>query len=616
MKRFICFLLGALAAHWCFAQAAQPNTMDALMQVNAEWQHQADARQLVSKEPAAQSQSFHQWIATHLRLVEKTLRQRSTAHLTETQAANRAALLDQLHGYWQQGLFPVNDYLTYKNPVFIDRAGTHCAVGYLMQQSGAEALARQIDREQKFAYVHEIKTPGVAEWASTNGFTLNELAWIQPGYPPTINPNDLDKGLNGDVYALTTDQANSVVYAAGNFTATRRGVPCAHIAAWVSGFAGWSWISLGSGLNGPVYCLLWHDNKLYAGGNFTMAGGVSAKNIAAYNIGTGQWEAVGALDSTVRSLAVYNNQLYAAGNFTGFLSKWNGSQWQDIANGFLYGEGARTLAVWNNMLVVGGSFELATGALRKHVAVYDGTYMSALSMGTLTPVNDFEVHNNALYAACDAVSGNDTCALARYDNDHWQKVLGISMGMFDAFSGKAIYKMKSVNGQLICAGDFMCSAGMTYGNHLMAYSRAPLPGDTTLRDITVPLLTTDLAVRDVMAIGNVLYFGGDFVVNSFTDTLQHVGYFALNPAGITSAAQLAAVRVFPNPATTQITIETSNGISLVRLELIGADGALVATQEAKGSAASLSLKDMASGAYKLRVYTDAGIVTKPVIKSR
>jgi hypothetical protein len=62
-----------------------------------------------------------------------------------------------LQQYHQAGVFPINDYLPYKNPIFIDRIGTHCAVGYLMQQSGAEDLAQRIDLNKSMPMYTRLK---------------------------------------------------------------------------------------------------------------------------------------------------------------------------------------------------------------------------------------------------------------------------------------------------------------------------------------------------------------------------------------------------------------------------------------------------------------------------
>ncbi|MBN2227120.1 MAG: hypothetical protein JW763_07115 [candidate division Zixibacteria bacterium] len=45
----------------------------------------------------------------------------------------------------------------------------------------------------------------------------------------------------------------------------------------------WGWSALGTGMNGIVGALTVYDGKLIAGGDFTLAGGISASHIAAWN---------------------------------------------------------------------------------------------------------------------------------------------------------------------------------------------------------------------------------------------------------------------------------------------------------------------------------------------
>jgi hypothetical protein len=189
--------------------------IEKLSRVNVQWLIQNDVDDVaLIREP----NTFNDWISTHLNLVEYTLRNRSTAHLSAEQKNHRFQLLDELKEYAEAGVFPINDYLPYQNPVFIDRIGTHCAVGYLMMQSGNDDLARRIDAREKFAYIHEIKTPGVAQWAAEHGFTTDELAWIQPGYPPQSNAFDLNGGLNGTVLATAFQPNDETLYMAGGTT--------------------------------------------------------------------------------------------------------------------------------------------------------------------------------------------------------------------------------------------------------------------------------------------------------------------------------------------------------------------------------------------------------------
>ncbi len=599
---FICFESSKAATN-------ESKLFQQLIKVNEQWSNQPGYQNIIALSEIRNVETFNEWIAQHLMLVEQTLRARNTKHLSAAQVKNRLQLLDELNGYWQAGIFPVNDYLPYKNPVFIDRKGTHCAVGYLMRQSGYEALAKAIDAKQKFAYVHDIKIPGVKEWAQAHGFTIDELAWIQPGYPPAIDALDMNKGFDGNVNAIAIHASTGYIYAAGDFSQSTKGQQCNNIAVWISGFAGYDWISVEDGVNGTVHALMVHNDKLYVGGEFTMAGSVSAAHIAVYDIYLGQWQAMGSLDSTVRAFAVYNNEVYAGGDFTGFVSKWTGSTWQDIAQGFIYGEGVRTLEVWDNKLVIGGSFELGTGALRKHVAVYDGTYMGNLGFGTLTPVNDFEIHENKLYAACDFVEGTDTCALAVFDtnNSEWQVAVKPqdSQSWLNYLSGNAFLSLLSDNDNLLIAGDFNCSSGMTDGNNLLNYTSVSFPNDTNTYISLQPLLTTDAPVNCIAKSGLDIYFGGVFTTNAYTDTLNHIGYIQLLMVGINNKAELKTnITAYPNPAANSILLQSDNAaVKIIRYEIYDAAGKLILHKNVNTAQQNISLQHFSSGIYTVKVST-------------
>lgn len=118
--------------------------------------------------------------------VEAFLRSRDVAHLPRAQRERRALNLQHLRAYWQAGRFPHNHHTEGLSPVFIDEHGTACAVGHLLLTGGAEALAWQVAREQLLVRLPELHSPALERWATANGFTLAELALIQPSYhnPP------------------------------------------------------------------------------------------------------------------------------------------------------------------------------------------------------------------------------------------------------------------------------------------------------------------------------------------------------------------------------------------------------------------------------------------------
>ena len=573
-----------------------------LYEVNAQWTHQPERNQIIST-ANLQATTYKEWIALHLQLVEQTLRNRNTNHLSINQINNRSKVLDNLHQYWQQGVFPVNDYLGYKNPVFIDRAGTHCAVGYLMQQNGAEALAQQINSTQKFAYIHQIKLLEVNQWAAQNGFTIDELAWIQPGYPPANLAYDMEKGLNGTVHSLALDSASQTIYAAGAFTQSIKGNACQNIAAYISGFAGYDWISVGNGVNGTVHTLLVRGTKLYVGGEFTQASGLAANHVAVYDIVTGLWQAMGTLDNTVRALTFYNNELYAGGDFTGYVSKWNGTQWQDITQGFIQGAGVRTLEVYNNELVIGGSFNLTTGAQRQHVAIYNGTQMSTMGLGTISPVNDFTVHKSKLYAACDITTAN---AISVFNTTGWQvELLPVSNQLGDIFNGTSVRQIKSNGTYLLAAGDFICSWGMSYGANFMEYERT-INGADTLYHCS-PMLLTDAEINTFLPQGNTIYFGGAFVNNNFGDSLNRVGYFELQTTSIPhiKIAEFG-LKLSPNPAGAHTVIQTTNNTVLNLIELFDLNGKKLLQQNVNSTSAQIELKNLPGGVYTIHATTKEG----------
>jgi hypothetical protein len=544
MKKVLLLILFVQA----YLVQATEKTLQQLSSVNVQWQNQHDVNALLSQTTIDPNINHIDLISMHLQLVEKTLRGRSVSHLNAQQQANRTLLLNKLNGYWKAKQFPINDYLTYKSPVFIDRFGTHCAVGYLMQQSGYENLAREIDGKQKFAFVHDIKVDGVGAWAQEQGFTIDELAWIQPGYWVTNTASDLLSGVNGQVNAIIVDQGGMSIYVAGEFNTAGGSVAANNIAVYQSGFAGYMWMPLNNGVNGKIKTMIIHNNQLIVGGAFTQADGQVANHIALYDFVSGQWQAMGSLDSTVNSIAVFNNEIYAGGAFTGMLAKWNGTAWQDANQLGFYGNEVRTLDVIGNQLYIGGDFELPTGALRRNVVAYDGTQFIILGFGTLTPVNDIALYNSRIYAACDAVYGNDTCAMAVYNGiGDWEKVIIPFNALGSVFNGEKIMTLAVNGSEMICGGSFDVGAGLYFGKNIMKFnqtSTAPA-NDYTL----TPILFLDSTVNVITMNTGLAYFGGDFIANNTSNVLNHVAYFdVLTSIEQKGKSQQNTLNIFPNPA--------------------------------------------------------------------
>jgi hypothetical protein len=208
-------------------------------------------------------------------------------------------------------------------------------------------------------------------------------------YPICIDPtfSDADwstsgSGMNGTVRALAAMGAD--LYAGGDFT-TAGGVTVNRIAKW----NGSVWSALGAGMDGGVYALAVSGGKLYAGGLFTTAGGVSANLIGQWNgsawsgLGEGLDSTLPGMSSIVYALAVSDTgSLYVGGRFTlgiGMTGKnvWlhNIGKWDGIDwLGMDVGVngGVFALAVSGSDLYAGGGFATAGGVLACNIAKWNG----------------------------------------------------------------------------------------------------------------------------------------------------------------------------------------------------------------------------------------------------
>ncbi|MCE3280060.1 MAG: hypothetical protein K0S44_2251 [Bacteroidetes bacterium] len=138
-------------------------------------------------------------IQMHLSLVEKTLRNKTTNELSAEQRLNRLKCLDILHNYWMKGVFPKNLYHTTRTPYFIDKFGTACAVGQLIISTGYGEFAKKVMEDNNNAYISELNScySEINEWATTFGFTVEELSWIQPCYGSVGGTGTLNVSCNG-----------------------------------------------------------------------------------------------------------------------------------------------------------------------------------------------------------------------------------------------------------------------------------------------------------------------------------------------------------------------------------------------------------------------------------
>ncbi|MFG0276198.1 MAG: hypothetical protein ACF8QF_14195 [Phycisphaerales bacterium] len=197
--------------------------------------------------------------------------------------------------------------------------------------------------------------------------------------------------------AIASPGGEERIFLGGAFL-TIGGISTNRIAQW----DGSAWSTLGSGLNDRPNAMVFYDDgsgageRLFVGGKFTVAGGVFAAKVGA----------------------------------------WDGTTWSGLGSGLQTSSSAitRALAVHDDgtgaALYAGGVFNTAGGQPVSNIARWDGASWSALGPGLNGPVFALAVHDDgtgpALYAGGGfTATGDGATSLssdARWDGSTWSSV--------------------------------------------------------------------------------------------------------------------------------------------------------------------------------------------------
>ncbi len=510
---------------------------DHLVEVNQEWLHQAESLGELAL-PASFANDTER-IQRHLWWVEKILRERTAElSLSPEQRQQRLALLDALRLYQEAGNFPQNTRHSYRIPYFIDTYGTPCAVGQLLITSGFEEVAERVRAEMNNAYVREIPFGELPAWAEAHGFSLAELAWIQPGYPPsTLWKAVGGTGANAPADVIIEDPADGSLLIFGAFTQFN-GVAC-HGAVRVSEstttaldtfplsgaktavvYQGDIWVGgsfpgqMGNIYNlmrwdgskweqnyvgfGAVNCLHIHNGELYAGGDFLSS---IYDNLAKYDTTSGWWAPFGSYLGSIDAICSYQNELVVGGSFVtnnpsqmSYISRWDGSQWQPLqTGGDTLDAPVKALFADGQKLYAGG--EIANrdggdhfGLARLEVASQGWDYLLP-SYSTVFPIpsvdttsfyiSDIEVFESQVY-----VSGSFFTSFSLIE--------GTNFGVYDSSFGgfidpmgvfnRPVADMLMSNKKLYATGDFTFPMGYVVETSDLA---SGLPNDLPFDKLTI-----------------------------------------------------------------------------------------------------------------------------------
>jgi len=269
----------------------------------------------------------------------------------------------------------------------------------------------------------------------------------------------------------------------GYFVTVGPGVPANRIAQW----DGAAWTALGSGLTGSALSsvlaiAVLPSGDLVVAGDFLLAGGAEASNIARWD--GAAWSPLGlGINGPVQALAALpggsGSDVVAAGNFSGAggepvtrIARWNGSTWAGLGSGTNAQINA-LLAMPNGDIIAAGSFNQAGSVWTFGVARWDGSAWHPMGTGIGGGNPALYMGALALLPSGDVIAGGGiyvnmasglTTIVARWDGTSWTN-LAQTMGGGGYVRSLAVLP----SGDLAAGGDFTKIGSMTV-NHIAIWN--------------------------------------------------------------------------------------------------------------------------------------------------
>lgn len=569
-----------------------------LTEINAEWKNYKNSIPLEK----ISFKSDEDRIQLHLFLVVDYLSQNTPQNISKSQQKKRLELTRALKKYAQNKIFPTNKFHLKRTPYFVDDYGVHCAVGYLMAYSGHSDLVAAIRKEHNYDYIKDIRTSGVTEWASTYGFTVDELKWIQPGYPPSETLEPISNGANGSVSQVYTDNYNGGLLIIGEFDSLDL-FPCLNIGTYQNNQLS----CLGNGIDGTIRDVLTKQNEVIVFGAFEFNGEIFP--IAKF--ANGIWSYMGIPNrQNATCTAAYNGtfsyKYEIAISHSSIPNKqeiWylnNQDVWEKKA--MVTGEILDIAASGLGRIYAGhfdttyrfDAFGIIDSTINANNVIinepYSNTWSSIGSEISDTVKAIHTVGNNIYFAgSCSNSSSQDDVFLSRYLNNDLQPILLRSH--FSSFSNISINSMtfNYNTSELIFGGDFELNTMMTFGKNLARYD--PIYNTST------PMAILNAPVNSVTFSYNEIYIGGDFTTNLGNQNMNHLAKISPT-SGISETESKGSIVVSPNPFINEITILGASIES--QFVLLNASGQILQSGDLKNNKVS-NLEKLPKGFYILKL---------------
>ncbi len=319
-----------------------------------------------------------------------------------------------------------------------------------------------------FEHAGSLASPAIARWDGAAWQTLGGgLQRDDCGGAPTCHAS---------VRAIAVSGGELV--AGGRFTYAG-GVAARNVARWDGG----AWSPLGAGLNGTVYAVAWHQGMLVAGGEFVTSGGdTTLAHLASWD--GAAWHSLGGgTNGTVRAVLSRGGELFVGGEFTiagtmpsAHIARWDGVRWEALGGGV---DGTvLALADLGDRVVVAGAFKAAGDAYHEgNIAVWDGRFWDVIGDGFWQP-SALTVFQGELVAG-----GSPNYKYAQYNGlGHWD---GREWRAFEKGIRGTVMAVCAVGSELY-AGGYFTTIGELPSRHIArwdgsiaragAMASAPVPG--------------------------------------------------------------------------------------------------------------------------------------------
>lgn len=225
-------------------------------------------------------------------------------------------------------------------------------------------------------------------------------------------------------------------------------------------------------INSNIGCVVYWNDSLVIGGQFTAAGATAAQGVALWD-GTA-WKPLGSLFYGVQTLAVWRGDLIATQG--GNLMRWTGSTWDLIA----YVPGwISALAVNDSVVVMGGSFYEGTfGSYSSRIVRWNGTTLTWMGGALDAYPNTIVAFQGQWYAGGNLVQPRPVGqnALVRFDGAEWQPFGGLA----EQNENPSVQAMAVLGNELLVGGRFDSVASVAAAGFARwdgaTWSSVPVPG--------------------------------------------------------------------------------------------------------------------------------------------